>query len=714
MSARIFCERARAAAPSSPRATAAPLPVRHALPRTIGVALLLGPPLAAAATEPPVQVFAPIVVTAVMQDSPLTVITDPKAPRQPVPASDGADFLKTIPGFAVIRKGGSNGDPVLRGMTGSRLNILIDGGQIGGGCPSRMDPPTAYISPQLYDRVTVIKGPETVQYGPGNSAGTVLFERDFKRYTQPGHAFEGSLLGGSNGRNDQMVDLRAGTPDVYMGISANHTHAQDYEDGDGHRVHSYYDRWNADLTLGWTPDDDTRLELTAGKGDGKAAYAFSGMDGAQFLRESAGLKFEQRYADSALEKLEAQLYYNYADHVMDNYTLRRPDPSGMMPMAMASDVARTTVGGRVAASFRWDESLELVAGADGPANTHNARMGGPAGGMLPDYRNQPRLRDARIGTLGAFGELRWTLAERDRLVSGARLDRAHARGYRLTAPATGMGGMGGMGGATKLAASRSSTLPAGFVRYEHDLAAAPATFYAGIGHVERFPDYWELFGQHVDKSVAAFRRLDPERTTQLDVGLQYNDDQRLKAWVSGYVGVVDDFILLDYGRGMMGKSQARNVRARIAGTEAGLVYAFDRHWKGDATLSWAWGENQSDHRPLPQMPPLEARLGLTYDSGIWSVGALWRVASAQHRVAPGSGNIVGQDLGPGAGFGVFSLNAGYRLSRTLTLSAGVDNLLDKTYAEHVNAANAGLVGYVNTLRVNEPGRTGWLKLDVKL
>ena len=66
------------------------------------------------------------------------------------------------------------------------------------------------------------------------------------------------------------------------------------------------------------------------------------------------------------------------------------------------------------------------------------------------------------------------------------------------------------------------------------------------------------------------------------------------------------------------------------------------------------------------------------------------------------------------GFGVFSLNAGYRLGHGLTLSAGIDNLFAKTYAEHVNAANAGLAGYVNTVRVNEPGRTGWLKLDLDI
>ncbi len=31
--------------------------------------------------------------------SPLTIVTSPKTPRQPVPASDGSDYLKTIPGF---------------------------------------------------------------------------------------------------------------------------------------------------------------------------------------------------------------------------------------------------------------------------------------------------------------------------------------------------------------------------------------------------------------------------------------------------------------------------------------------------------------------------------------------------------------------------------------------------------------------------------------
>ena len=55
-----------------------------------------------------------IVVAGARMNEPLTVVTDPKAPRQPLPAHDGADYLKTIPGFSVIRKGGTDGVPVFR------------------------------------------------------------------------------------------------------------------------------------------------------------------------------------------------------------------------------------------------------------------------------------------------------------------------------------------------------------------------------------------------------------------------------------------------------------------------------------------------------------------------------------------------------------------------------------------------------------------------
>jgi len=74
-----------------------------------------------------------LVVTGSRMLEPLKVVADPRQPRQPLPAHDGADFLKTIPGFNVIRKGGTDGDPVFRGMAASRLNIIADGQPVLGG-----------------------------------------------------------------------------------------------------------------------------------------------------------------------------------------------------------------------------------------------------------------------------------------------------------------------------------------------------------------------------------------------------------------------------------------------------------------------------------------------------------------------------------------------------------------------------------------------------
>ena len=72
-----------------------------------------------------------------------------------------------------------------------------------------------------------------------------------------------------------------------------------------------------------------------------------------------------------------------------------------------------------------------------------------------------------------------------------------------------------------------------------------------------------------------------------------------------------------------------------------------------------------------------------------------------------------QDFGPSAGFGVFSLNAGYAISKQVKLSLGVDNLFDKAYAEHLNLAGDAGFGFPGHSRVNEPGRSVWARVSVK-
>jgi iron complex outermembrane recepter protein len=129
------------------------------------------------------------------------------------------------------------------------------------------------------------------------------------------------------------------------------------------------------------------------------------------------------------------------------------------------------------------------------------------------------------------------------------------------------------------------------------------------------------------------------------------------------------------------------------------------------------GDNEPDGRPLAQLPPLEGRLGLTYDSGTWSVGSLLRLVAAQDRFDAGKGNIVGQDIGRTPGFGVLSLNGSYKPVKGALIAIGIDNVFDRKYAEHISRTGSpmgGVAGYVQTTRVNEPGRAVWIKAQLAL
>jgi len=177
------------------------------------------------ATPPDAEVFRldPVNVTAGPVEAPLRQTLNPRSVVQPIPAHDGAEALKSVPGINVIRKGGTDGDPVLRGMAGSRLGVTLNGETIMGGCGMRMDPPTAYVFPAAYDRITIHKGPQHVRYGPGNSAGLVQFERDPRVFDQPGADLYSSFTLGSFGRNDQAVNVLDGFPLGYLQTSANRT-----------------------------------------------------------------------------------------------------------------------------------------------------------------------------------------------------------------------------------------------------------------------------------------------------------------------------------------------------------------------------------------------------------------------------------------------------------------------------------------------------------
>ena len=54
------------------------------------------------------------------------------------PTRETADLLRDIPGVSGSRMGGHGTDPSIRGLSQTRLNILLDGAYVHGGCPNRI------------------------------------------------------------------------------------------------------------------------------------------------------------------------------------------------------------------------------------------------------------------------------------------------------------------------------------------------------------------------------------------------------------------------------------------------------------------------------------------------------------------------------------------------------------------------------------------------
>ncbi|NTV95484.1 MAG: TonB-dependent copper receptor [Thiobacillus sp.] len=658
-------------------------------PRT-STLLILAAVASPAWAEEAAQTLDEVVVTAPRMAEPLTVELDPKAPQQPVPANDGAGFLKNVPGFNVIRKGGTDGDPVLRGLAGSRLNILLDGADFHGGCGMRMDPPTAYVFPETFDKVTVIKGPQTVLYGNGNSAGVVLFERDPKKLAEPGGQVDASLMAGAWGRFDAVLAGNYAGEKAYFHAVASHAEAGDYKDGGGNRVHSAYEREILSAVAGWTPDKDTRIEFSAVGSRAEAAYADRSMDGTKFDREGYGLKFEKANLSPVLQKLTAQVNYTYIDHVMDNYSLRTKTAA----MYMVSNPDRETRSAKLGADLALADATLLTVGVNWQANEHTLRK---AGAMMtaPDLDDYDRAKDMETDMVGLYGELRHELAADSRVIAGLRVDDwsadRHANAYSTPAnnPLHNAGA--------------DETLKSGFIRYERDLTGRPATAYIGLGHSERPMDYWEASTYNGLTSAA---QLDPEKNTQLDAGLIWKG-RDVNASVSLFYSKIDDYILT------RNNNTAANVDATRWGGEADLAWRFAPRWTLRGTLAWVHADNDTADVPLAQTPPLEARLGLDYATGPWTFGGVVRMVADQNRVDPGYGNIVGQDLGATDGFTTLALNMAWKPNKSWQVSAGVDNVFDQDYAEHISRTGSAIAGYTTDVRVNEPGRFAWLKVNYR-
>ena len=654
-------------------------------PSLLVLPLVLAVSQAWADTEPVAEetvTLSPVTVTGTQQQKANSITFNPKAALQPLPAGDGADLLQSVPNMSIIRKGGSSGDPLFRGLGGSRLSVNADDQFIYGGCGMRMDPPTAYIHPNSFDKVVVTKGPQTVTQGMGLVSGSVQFIRKDPDFSEKPYNVNATLTAGSNDRRDGSLEAEFGGKYGYVRSNISHNEADDYKDGDGKRVHSNFKRDSQMLQLGVTPTENTTIAGTYERSRAKVAYADRMMDGSKFDRDAWNVRFTQRNLTPWFSELELRYGKSEIDHVMDTYSLRTiRNPAGMQ-IKNANNPKRNTDTGRLKATFDWDK-LNLQTGLDYLDDVHVVRNERGGDG----YRHKPYMPNQSFKQWGIFTEAAWQQTDKQRWVAGLRHDqvKAHYDTASVTDP---------------VLKHQKFNLDSGFLRWERNTDNG-LKYYAGFGIAERAPDYWERLRSE-KKAIHA------EQNRQIDAGIIWKRPN-LHVSVSVFGSDVKNFILMERQGMNLG---VRNINASRFGGEAEVKWTFAPNWEIGSSLAYTYGKNRTDGKPLAQTPPLEWNNTLAFDNGKFSAGALWRVVAKQNRYSKGQGNIVGQDIGASSGFGVLSLNAGWKFSKYATLQGGIDNVFNKTYAEFVSRGGDTSAG-TQTLRVNEPGRTAWLRLQAK-
>ncbi len=620
-------------------------------------------------------------------------------------ATDGADLLKAQAGFATTSQGGMASDPMLRGLGGSRLNILLDGVPFGGACNHRMDPATAYVKPNSFKAFNVLRGPQSVRYG-NTISGAVNFERKPLRFEKAGIRLFGSDLYGSFNKQDLSVESTAGNRWGYLGYSANRARMSSYFDGNGRLVENTgYETWSDRVMLGVTPDADSVIELSALHSDGVIGNGTINMDVTDLNRHSYELHAQKNNINAWLKKAELRFSHTEVGHTMDNFRIR-PQLTQRSGIVMGQEWQQNFVKAEL--TFVPLTDVELTTGFEYRTDSYDAngftvRTNAALLIPVPDRGLKSMEHILDFENSAAFAELAYQANSNLRLVAGVRGDSLLSESYNMR---TG-------GQTTNLLqiganSSRRQNLWAGFVRSEYSFDKIPLMASIGYGHASRAADYWEIF------SEGAFH-LKAEQNNELDGMLIYDGDH-YSAELTAFYSRIDDFILIKNG------NEALNVDAERWGEEFKLSYFINDALTSYASLAYTHANDLTRHSPLAQTPPLEGRLGLKYKKNAFKAAYETRFVNAQDRIevdqnAKGIqnqyGNTIALDSSATGGFVVHALQLTYNPDPLFDLTFGIDNLFNKTYAEHLNrqGSGAGAAGPA-AAKLNAMGRTIWARLSL--
>lgn len=99
-----------------------------------------------------------------------------------LPRSDLVGSLRAAPHVHVLRRGGTNFEPVVQGLRETQVAMVVDGSRTFAAGPARMDSELSHVDPGQVASVEVVTGPYALTEGAGAMAAILVQADGIPRY----------------------------------------------------------------------------------------------------------------------------------------------------------------------------------------------------------------------------------------------------------------------------------------------------------------------------------------------------------------------------------------------------------------------------------------------------------------------------------------------------------------------------------------------------
>jgi iron complex outermembrane receptor protein len=605
---------------------------------------------------------------------------------------DVAQAISTLPGANFNQNGMISVIPQYRGHIGFRTTTSIDGSPVVSAGPNLMDPPLSYANTNWISEIILYRGITPVSVATESIGSHVAANYTKPDFTSGDAVVTGHLHAGASSAasvSDTALTLAYADDTQRLQILASDQAGDDFETPIGTFNGTEFDKQAQQLDYGVLLGNH-QFDVSFAKQDvDESGTPALPMDIIYFDGERTTAAYQ--YQGSAFN-VSTKIFDMDVEHVMNNVALRT------VPLNRQRETFAVTSGGGARIDVDWDiADWSMKAGVEQTDETHTVIIGNPNNSNF----RVVNFNDAERDNFSSYIETTKTYSGGESLQFGVR----HKSTDVNTGDVSHHMSMMNPNIAGLVNSFNSSDRSLSYSELDWMMSyTVPQTeqieWYFGVGEKNRMPMYQELYlwlpmqatGGLADGNVyVGDVNLRPETALQFEVGLTFKNDvirftpQVYYHDLTDYIqGVVDNRPAVNMAATMMGQDRVlrfANVDGSIVGFDAELVWSIDDNWRLRSVMSMVRGERSDIDDPLYRIMPDNIQSQLTYTSESWQVSLELELYDDQSRVSEQLRELAT------AGYGLVNVFGDYQLSEDITLTFGINNLLDKTYFGHLVGVN---------------------------